>query len=83
MEKIKSILTSIGKRLNNTGSVLAFIGIVINILIQFGFKVDTEWINNTAIAICSLLVFLGILNDPTDNSKAYIPGVQDKLSKKE
>ena len=83
MEKLKAILKSLGQRLNNTGSVLAFIGLIINILMQFGFNLDVHWINNTATAICALLVFLGILNSPTENTKAYVPGLSDKLIDKE
>ena len=32
--------------------------------------------------ICSILILLGVLNDPTNNAKAYIPGVSDKLADK-
>ena len=31
----------------------------------------------------SILILLGLLNDPTQNTKAYIPGVSDKLVDKE
>lgn len=79
MDKFKKILKSMGERLNNTGSILALTGIIVNILMQFGFKPDVEWINNTVNAICALFVFFGVLNSPTDNTKAYIPGIQDKL----
>lgn len=79
MAKFKAILKSIGARLNNTGSVLALMGIIINILIQFGVKLDVEWINDTVNAICSLFIFFGVLNSPIESTKAYIPGIQDKL----
>lgn len=52
------------KRFQNVGTILAIVGAIGLILQQFGYKVDMEWLNNTATAICSLLVLLGIANNP-------------------
>ena len=32
--------------------------------------------------ISTLLIALGVLNDPTQNSKPYIPGISDRLAEK-
>ena len=60
MEDFKNYM----KRFQNVGTILAIVGAIGLILQQFGYKVDMEWLNNTATAICSLLVLLGIANDP-------------------
>ena len=60
MDDLKNYL----KRFQNVGTILAIVGAIGLILQQFGFKVDMEWLNNTATAICSLLVLLGIANNP-------------------
>ena len=60
MEDLKNYL----KRFQNVGTILAIVGAIGLILQQFGYKVDMEWLNNTATAICSLLVLLGIANNP-------------------
>ena len=52
------------KRFQNVGTILAIVGAIGLILQQFGFKVDMEWLNNTTTAICSLLVLLGVANNP-------------------
>lgn len=78
MQTLKSILN----RLNNKGTVLAIVGLVLNILIQLGFQVESDKITNIVNIVCTLLVSLGILNNPVDNKEAYIPGVSDKLVEK-
>ena len=60
MEDFKNYM----KRFQNVGTILAIVGTIGLILQQFGYKVDMEWLNNTATAICSLLVLLGIANNP-------------------
>lgn len=52
------------KRFQNVGTILAIVGAIGLILQQFGYAVDMEWLNNTTTAICSLLVLLGIANNP-------------------
>lgn len=78
MQTLKSILN----RLNNKGTILAIVGLVLNILIQLGFQVESDKITNIVNIVCTLLVSLGILNNPVDNKEAYIPGVSDKLVEK-
>ena len=68
------------KRFQNVGTILAIVGAIGLILQQFGYKVDMEWLNNTATAVCSLLVLLGIANNP-ENSGIDLPMV--KKSKKD
>lgn len=79
MQTIKSILN----RLNNKGTILAIVGLVLSLLIQLGFEIQTEKITNIAQTICTLLVMAGILNDPTNGTEGYIPGISDKLVTKE
>ena len=60
MEDFKNYM----KRFQNVGTILAIVGAIGLILQQFGYKVDMELLNNTTTAICSLLVLLGIANNP-------------------
>ena len=76
---LKSILT----RLNNKGTIVALAALITSLVIQFGFNIDSEKILGIVNTICSILILLGVLNDPTQNTKAYIPGVSDKLATKE
>ena len=63
------------KRFQNVGTILAIVGVIGLILQQLGYKVDMEWLNNTATAVCSLLVLLGIANNP-ENSGIDLPMVK-------
>lgn len=72
---LKSILT----RLNNKGTILALAGLGVSLLVQLGFNIDSDKIVGIINTICSILILLGVLNDPTENTKAYIPGISDKL----
>ena len=76
---MKNIFMSILTRLNNTGTILAIAGLVVSLLVQFGFDIDSEKILGIIQTICSILIALGVLNDPTQNTKAYVPGISDKL----
>lgn len=78
MQTLKSILN----RLNNKGTILAIVGLVLNILIQLGFQVESDKITNIVQTVCTLLVMAGVLNDPTNGTSGYIPGVSDKLVEK-
>lgn len=76
MSKIfKSILT----RLNNKGTILAIAGLGVSLAVQFGFNIDSERVLGIIQTICTILIALGVLNDPTETTRAYIPGVSDKL----
>lgn len=80
---MKKILKSIVTRLNNKGTILSLAALVVSLLCQFGLNIDSEKILGIVQTICSILILLGLLNDPTQNTKAYIPGVSDKLINKE
>ncbi len=41
------------------------------LLMQFGIEVNNEWLNNTMVIICSILVVLGVMNNP--NTKGFNP----------
>lgn len=79
---MKQTLQSILTRLNNTGTILAIAGLIVSLLVQFGLNIDSEKILGIIQTICSIFIALGVLNDPTQNTKAYIPGVSDKLTNK-
>lgn len=76
---LKSILT----RLNNKGTILSLAALVVSLLCQFGLDIDSEKVLGIIQTICSILILLGLLNDPTENTKPYIPAVSDKLVSKE
>ena len=76
---LKSILT----RLNNKGTIISLAALIVSLLCQFGLNIDSDRILGIVQTICSILILLGLLNDPTQNTKAYIPGVSDKLIDKE
>ncbi|MDY4137528.1 phage holin, partial [Terrisporobacter sp.] len=56
--------------------------LIVSLLCQFGLNIDSEKILTIVQTICSILIILGLLNDPTDSTKGYIPGVSDKLVNK-
>lgn len=72
---LKSILT----RLNNKGTIISLAALIVSLLCQFGLNIDSDKILGIVQTICSILILLGLLNDPTENTNAYIPGVSDKL----
>ena len=78
MLTIKSIL----KRLNNKGTIVSLAALIVSLLCQFGLNIDSEKVLTIVQTICSILIILGLLNDPTDSTKGYIPGVSDKLVNK-
>lgn len=52
------------EKFKNTGTIIALAGAVGLLLNQFGVKVDLEWLNNTINIVCTILVVLGICNNP-------------------
>ena len=76
---LKSILT----RLNNKGTIISLAALIVSLLCQFGLNIDSDKILGIVQTICSILILLGLLNDPTENTNAYIPGISDKLIDKE
>ena len=79
MTTLKSIL----KRLNNKGTIVSLAALIVSLLCQFGLNIDSEKVLTIVQTICSILIILGLLNDPTETTKAYIPGISDKLANKE
>ncbi|MGG7060254.1 phage holin [Clostridium tertium] len=76
---MSKVLKSIVTRLNNKGTILSLAALIVSLLVQFGLNIDSEKITGIINTICSILILLGVLNDPTQNTKAYIPGISDKL----
>ena len=66
-------------RLNNKGTIISLVALVVTLVIQFGVDIDSTKYTDIANTICNILIILGLLNDPTDSTKAYIPGISDKL----
>lgn len=80
---MKQILKSMLSRLNNKGTILSLVALVVSLLMQFGLNVDSDKVIGVAQTICSILILLGVLNDPTNGTNGYIPGLSDKLVDKE
>ena len=83
MEEFKMICKSITARLNNKGTILALAGLIVSLLLQFGLDINSDKIMGIVQTLCSIFITLGVLNDPTQNTRAYIPGLSDKLVNKE
>ena len=80
---MKQIFKSLATRLNNKGTIVSLAALIVSLLCQFGLNIDSEKILTIVQTICSILIILGLLNDPTDSTKGYIPGISDKLVNKE
>ena len=80
---MSKILKSILIRLNNKVTIISLAALIVSLLCQFGLNIDSDKILGIVQTICSILILLGLLNDPTENTNAYIPGVSDKLIDKE
>ncbi|NRY62640.1 hypothetical protein [Clostridium beijerinckii] len=52
------------KRFKNTGTIISLLGLMGLLLIQLGFGIDLDWLNKTINIVCSILVVLGICNNP-------------------
>ena len=72
-------MKSLLKRLNNKGTIISLAALIVSLLVQFGLNIDSDKVIGVVQTICSILIILGVLNDPTENSTGYIPGVYDKL----
>ena len=80
---MKQIFKSLVTRLNNKGTIVSLAALIVSLLCQFGLNIDSEKILTIVQTICSILIILGLLNDPTDNTKGYIPGNSDPFARKE
>ena len=79
---MKQIFKSLVTRLNNKGTIVSLAALIVSLLCQLGLNIDSEKVLTIVQTICSILIILGLLNDPTDSTKGYIPGVSDKLVNK-
>lgn len=76
---MNNIIRSLLTRLNNKGTLIALAGLIVSLLVQFGVDIDSEKVIGIVQTICSILIILGVLNDPIEGVSGYIPGVSDKL----
>ena len=74
------MMKSIMNRLNNKGTIISLVALVVSLLMQFGFNIDSEKILGIVQTVCSILILLGVMNNPIDNTKMYIPSLSDKLA---
>ena len=63
------------KKINNTGSILSIASLAVLILTINGVHVDSQRVMITIKSICSILLVLGVLNNP-HTSGLDIPGTQ-------
>ena len=76
------MIKSIINRLNNRGTIISLVALIVSLLMQFGFNIDSEKILGIVQTICSILILLGVMNNPVDNTSMYIPAISDKLAEK-
>lgn len=55
------------KRFKNVGTIVSLVGLVGLLLVQFGVNIDLNWLDTTVKIVCSILVLLGICNNPNTN----------------
>ena len=76
------MIKSIINRLNNRGTIISLVALIVSLLLQFGFNIDSEKILGIVQTVCSILILLGVMNNPVDNTKMYIPSISDELAEK-
>ena len=76
-------MKSLLKRLNNKGTIISLAALIVSLLVQFGLNIDSDKVIGIVQTICSILILLGLLNDPTESTTGYIPGIYDNLNDKE
>ena len=76
-------MKSLLDRLNNKGTIISLAALIVSLLVQFGLNIDSDKVIGIVQTICSILIILGVLNDPTESTTGYIPGIYDKLKDKE
>ena len=76
-------MKSLLKRLNNKGTIISLAALIVSLLVQFGLNIDSDKVIGIVQTICSILILLGLLNDPTESTTGYIPGVYDKLKEQD
>ena len=65
---MKQIFKSLVTRLNNKGTIVSLAALIVSLLCQFGLNIDSEKILTIVQTICSILIILGLLNDPTEDT---------------
>ena len=76
------MMKSIINRLNNKGTIISLVALIVSLLMQFGIDIDSEKILGIVQTVCSILILLGVMNNPIDNTAMYIPALSDKLAEK-
>ena len=76
-------MKSVLKRLDKKGRIVSLAALIVSWLVQFGLNIDSDKVIGIVQTICSILILLGLLNDPTESTTGYIPGIYDKLKDKE
>ena len=51
-------------RFKNPGTVMALVGMIGLLVKQFGVEVDLQWLDTTINLVCSILVIIGVMNNP-------------------
>ena len=74
------MMKSIINRLNNRGTIISLVALIVSLLMQFGIDIDSEKILGIVQTVCSILILLGVMNNPVDNTAMYIPSIRDKLA---
>ena len=52
------------KRFKNTGTIMALVGMFGLLANQFGLDIDIQWLDTTADIVCTILVLVGVMNNP-------------------
>lgn len=55
------------QRFKNPGTIVSLVGLIGVLLNQLGFMVDLEGLGGIVNTVCSILIVLGICNNPTTN----------------
>ena len=76
-------MKSLLDRLNNKGTIISLAALIVSLLVQFGLNIDSDKVIGIVQTICSILILLGLLNDPTESTTGYIPGIYDKLKEQD
>ena len=79
---LNKIIKSLLNRLNNKGTIISLTALIASLLLQFGVDIDSEKVIGIVQTVCSILILLGVMNNPVDNTDAYIPGVIDSAADK-
>lgn len=67
------------KRFKNVGTIISLAGFIGLLLNQFGLNVDLQWLNTTINIVCSILVVLGICNNPHTDGLDISVATKDEI----